>query len=207
MNADSARLCTQCGALLAAQEPQADGPEGDIPVPAVEPGDDIREGGEPQGGRLAMPLGLPSDGDRPQEVPTVHLSLGRILRTCLVDKYFMLEGRASRLEYWTFFLIVLCVLWGSFVLSMMVVMSLYADMQYDSDLFFVVGCVEALLGLLFLLPMFSATVRRLHDTGHSGRYMWNVLLPVLGLVMLFACLAARSETRPNAYGPYVPVAH
>ncbi len=137
----------------------------------------------------------------------MRMSLGRILRTCLLDRYFMLEGRASRAEYWTFFLFVLCVLCGSFVLSMMVIMSLYANMQYDSDLFFVVGCVEALLGLLFLLPMFSATVRRLHDTGHSGRYLWYVLLPVLGIIMLFACLAADSETRSNAYGPYVCVTH
>ena len=202
---DSAVVCVHCGASLAGDGSQMDGSSTGGQVPAGETdGDD----GGVRGTRmplLAVPFEEPGGDSRPLGTPVVHMSFVQILRTCLVEKYFMLEGRASRREYWLFCYFVFLVLTGSFVVSMMAIMTIFTNMHYDTDLFFTVGCLEAVLCLLFLLPVLSATVRRLHDTGHSGRYVWLALVPVVGLVMLLACLAADSEQRRNRYGSYVIV--
>mgnify|MGYP006384988681 CR=1 FL=1 len=92
-------------------------------------------------------------------------------------KAFTLRGRASRSEYWFFclYLLILC-----FVLvTIMVFMD--SNLQYDDS-----GLVPNLKGLSILLsglalfihivPMFSVTLRRLHDGNMPG---WLLLLSII----------------------------
>ena len=46
--------------------------------------------------------------------------------------------------------------------------------------------VSFLYGIISLLPMLSAAVRRLHDVGKSGVYMFIAFIPLIGgLIMLY----------------------
>lgn len=51
-----------------------------------------------------------------------------------------------------------------------------------------------LLILPLVLPLFAASIRRMHDTGRSG---WFILVPIYNLVL--ACQAGTSGD--NKYGP------
>ena len=51
------------------------------------------------------------------------------------------------------------------------------------------------------LPLICAQIRRLHDVGKSGHFMWLYLLcGVGGLIPLILCIAD-GKPEPNQYGP------
>ncbi|MEX3314540.1 DUF805 domain-containing protein [Sulfitobacter sp. PS-8MA] len=82
------------------------------------------------------------------------------IKTCLTEKYARFQGRASRSEYWWFFLAVVI---GGIVTSL----------------------IWAPLNLVFTLavivPLLAAGARRLQDTGRPG---WYIVIPAaLSLLM------------------------
>ena len=44
-------------------------------------------------------------------------------------------------------------------------------------------------------------VRRLHDIGLSGWWVWINLVPMVGPLVLLALMARKGQTGDNAYGP------
>ena len=74
------------------------------------------------------------------------------IKTCLTQKYATFSGRASRSEYWWFFLAVM--------LGALVAMLL--------------GPLGLIYGLAMLCPMLAAGCRRLQDTGRPG---WWIFIP------------------------------
>jgi uncharacterized membrane protein YhaH (DUF805 family) len=87
------------------------------------------------------------------------------LKTCLVDKYATFSGRASRSEFWWFFLFLIIV---GFVLDM-----LFPWAQ--------------LIGNLFLfIPFLSVAVRRLHDINRSGWWQLINILPIVITIFILA---------------------
>lgn len=82
------------------------------------------------------------------------MSLTDSVKTCL-SKYVDFEGRASRSEYWWFWLAALVL----------------AQIPY----------VGFIVGLGTFLPSLAAGIRRMHDVGRSG---WWILFPIYNLVLL-----------------------
>lgn len=76
------------------------------------------------------------------------------VKTCF-QKYATFNGRASRSEYWWFWLV--CMVAGY------------------------IPYVGIVISLATLLPVIAAGVRRLHDTGHCG---WWIIVPIVNLVFL-----------------------
>lgn len=122
--------------------------------------------------------------------PAPSFDLISALKTCF-SKYAVFEGRASRSEYWFFWL-------ATFIIGLLC------------------GIVDGMIGIRFfsllwllasLIPSLAVGVRRLHDTGRNGRNILWPLLPVVGAIMLiiFYCQASLG---PNKYGegPSGPVA-
>lgn len=117
------------------------------------------------------------------------MSFGESIATCL-RKYVDFKGRASRAEYWWFFLFAVLAYFGGGMIGMAL-------------------RTNALLLLVFLgvfLPLLSAAVRRLHDTGRPGWWYLIVLIPYVGGIVLIVLLALRGNAGPNEYGfaPGVP---
>jgi len=90
-------------------------------------------------------------------------------------KYADFEGRASRSEYWWFFLAVLI---GSAAASL-ISMRLYA-----------------LFAVLTLLPMIAVGARRLHETNKSGWWQLLALVP-FGIFVVFIFLAQKAQPLPE----------
>lgn len=128
------------------------------------------------------------------------MSFTSAIKQCY-QKAFTLRGRASRSEYWFFclYLLILC-----FVLVTIMV-ALDCNLQ-DNDS----GLVPNLKGLSILLsgitlfihivPMFSVTLRRLHDGNMPGWLLLLSIIPV-GNLILFIFMLLPSTPGGNPYGP------
>ena len=115
----------------------------------------------------------------PQALPM--MGFWESVRTCF-RKYFDFKGRARRSEYWWYFLfsVVACLIWalfGTLLLALpigMAVEHVSGNETAGLTTMIIILCIP----LLFLvLPSFSVQVRRLHDTGRSGWWVfWDVVL-------------------------------
>jgi uncharacterized membrane protein YhaH (DUF805 family) len=100
---------------------------------------------------------------------------------------FRKRGRASRPEFWYFFLA-----YVPFVLVIGII-----ETAFDEEWVRTVGTV---LYLPFLVPFVSVGVRRLHDTGRSG--WWCVgIISCLGWIILTVFWSERTKPGENRYGP------
>src|SRR5690242_9418182 len=113
------------------------------------------------------------------------MTLGDSVATCF-RKYFDFNGRASRGEYWWFFVFALPVYLASFAMTA----------ATHTRVFIVL----VILALFF--PLTAAAVRRLHDTGRSGWWWFTVLIPTVGEVVLIVLLAQPTQPLDNRYGRY-----
>ncbi len=93
------------------------------------------------------------------------------IKVCLT-KYVDGKGRASRSEYWYFYLFT--VLLGALT-----------------------GGVSE---IFVLLPSITVAVRRLHDIGKSAWALLWVLLPIIGWIVLIVYAVRPGEPNVNAYG-------
>jgi uncharacterized membrane protein YhaH (DUF805 family) len=110
-------------------------------------------------------------------------------------KTFTFSGRASRSEYWYFFLffyisiIGLSVLigWGQ---------NRYGD---GSPLLIFLSIVLIVFFVWITIANLSLQVRRLHDIGKSGYWILLILIPLLSLALLMMSFR-RGTIGPNLYG-------
>ena len=114
-------------------------------------------------------------------------------KICL-SKLTDFSGRASRSEYWkfylSFFILYLAIMFG--VLVFIIMANPYiSDASLDA-----ISWALSVPGGLFTL---SATVRRLHDTNKSGWFVILFLIPLIGLIVL-VFLILPGDKGKNKYG-------
>ena len=103
-------------------------------------------------------------------------------------KYGTFSGRATRSEYWWFVLFVFLMLFAFIALVAIAKVDLKG---YLAITIFVI---------IFCLPMISLYVRRLHDIGKSGWWIFLGLVPYIGEFVLFIFSVMGSDGE-NEYGP------
>ncbi|PJI93081.1 uncharacterized membrane protein YhaH (DUF805 family) [Yoonia maricola] len=130
------------------------------------------------------------------------------IRTCLREKYFTFNGRASRSEYWYFYLfVVLC--WIGFIAAFMGLGGIRAlDTGEFTAINYVVGALCVVGFLYLMIPNIAVQVRRFHDRNLSG---WWVLagiitsnVPYIGTlvgiaILILTCL--KGTDGDNKFGP------
>ena len=127
------------------------------------------------------------------------MNMTRAVMRCLKEKYATFRGRASRSEYWWFTLAVMLV---SIALSMMEVAFMSGE-TFDS-IPEGNGPLTMLFSLAVLLPELAVSVRRLHDTGHSGWWLLLAFVPLIGSLVLLWWSVSPSEQGENRFGPQPP---
>ena len=83
------------------------------------------------------------------------------IKTCLKDKYANFKGRASRSEFWFFYLF-LAIGYAISISTIFISIKLF------------IGTIS-IFALAMIIPSIAVTVRRLHDINKSG---WFILLPL-----------------------------
>lgn len=99
------------------------------------------------------------------------MSFADAIQVCF-NKYATFEGRASRAEFWWFYLF-------NFLLSSLT-------------------CGVACLATI--IPSYAVGARRLHDTGRSGWLQLLGLIPFVGLILIY-WFAIDGDQGNNQYGP------
>ncbi len=114
------------------------------------------------------------------------MNFGQAISTCM-GKYATFSGRASRSEYWWFYLFCLLMSWGASLVGATTSMEGGADIM------------SGIVSIALILPTIAAAARRLHDTGRSG--WWQLLIiTIIGIIPLIIWMASRGSQEENEYG-------
>ncbi|RJU99166.1 MAG: DUF805 domain-containing protein [Candidatus Poseidoniales archaeon] len=124
--------------------------------------------------------------------PANMMSFMDATKSCF-QQYVGFSGRASRSEYWFFYLSFILVVIGMTVLTVVSA--------------FVLDALSGLMGMLtmvayfaFILPFISVSVRRLHDLGKTGWMFLVVFIPFVGGILLLVWFVSDGQAHDNAYG-------
>jgi uncharacterized membrane protein YhaH (DUF805 family) len=101
------------------------------------------------------------------------------------SNYVNFSGRASRSEYWYWFLFV--------VLGQIVTMII--------DSVIGIQLTTGIFSLVVLLPGIAVGVRRLHDLDRSGWWLLLGLVPLVGAIVLIIWFCTGGTPGPNRFGP------
>lgn len=108
------------------------------------------------------------------------MTFGQSISTCL-RKYVTFSGRASRSEFWWWYLFTLLISWAGQLIGTLAGGSLISTI------------ISLVISLALLLPNLAVTIRRYHDSDHSG---WWILCPIYNIVLMFL----KSTPGENKYG-------
>ena len=100
------------------------------------------------------------------------MNIGDAISVCF-KKYATFSGRASRSEYWYFYLFYVLVYFAAYI---------FAGQN-----------VALFVSIPLWIPQLSVAVRRLHDVGKSG---WFILIPIYNLILM----CTDSNPGSNQYG-------
>ncbi|MBK31483.1 MAG: DUF805 domain-containing protein [Legionellales bacterium] len=108
-------------------------------------------------------------------------------KTCLLNKYAAFSGRASRSEYWYFFL---------FLVLLAIVTSIIDAAIFPGN---ELMPTYSIFSLLTIIPSISAAARRLHDVDRSG--WWQLLyFTIIGSLLVLYWLIKKSDSGNNKHG-------
>ncbi|MGW8191293.1 DUF805 domain-containing protein [uncultured Sphingomonas sp.] len=107
-----------------------------------------------------------------------------------LKRYFEVRGRSRRQEYWMFTLFSILVGIATTIVDRAL------GFDWDST-----GPINGLTSLALLIPSFTVTFRRLHDTDRSAWWMLLVFLPIIGWIWLFVLYVTEGTRGPNRFGP------
>jgi uncharacterized membrane protein YhaH (DUF805 family) len=102
------------------------------------------------------------------------------------DHYTKFDGRAARPAFWWWFLFGVLVAIGANIID--AILGTW-------------GVINGLAALALLLPNISVSIRRLHDTDHSGWWILIGLIPIIGFIVLLVFYLRDSDPGENKYGP------
>lgn len=99
------------------------------------------------------------------------MQISEATKSCL-KKYAQMSGRTPRAEFWWF--ILACIV--ATVIASIIDLVVFGPTENADG----TGPLGVVVGLILVIPNFTATVRRLHDTGRSGLYL---LAPMAGFAI------------------------
>lgn len=103
----------------------------------------------------------------------------------LTNNFANFQGRARRSEYWWFYL---------FTIICNVVASII-----DGAIGMPIVSIVVMLALI--IPGLAVTIRRMHDTGRSGWWIFIILIPLVGIILYIYWFVQRGTVGANAWGP------
>ena len=110
----------------------------------------------------------------------------------ILGKYAQFKGRAGRSEFWMFYLVYFII--GA-VFS--ILMNLVASISF---LYYIILVLQVIIILGLLVPTLAVSVRRLHDIGKGGEWIFINLIPLIGSIWFLILLIKEGEKVANCFG-------
>lgn len=109
------------------------------------------------------------------------------IKTCVIKKPLSFKGRASRSEYFGF-----ATSWATFIIGFGCLMPwMVNDLKIGENFLMTIWAIVFFGGII---PLLSATVRRLRDTACSGWMIFIFFVPIAGPFMLLWLLKGDTIT-------------
>ncbi|MDP1689038.1 MAG: DUF805 domain-containing protein [bacterium] len=108
----------------------------------------------------------------------------------VLKKYAVFTGRATRKEYWMFYLLNTIIM-----VSLILVVGIISKDGW-STIIAIVLYISAVF-----IPSIAVAVRRLHDTNLSGWWVLINLIPTVGGIVFIVLMVLDSQHGTNQYGP------
>ena len=131
--------------------------------------------------------------------PEPALGMWAYFVRCLREKFIDGDGRARRLEYWSFILFT----WLTTIAALLpffIVIGLVGDSETPSALAVLLLVLPALWMLFLVIPGIALASRRLHDVGLSGWLYLVTFVPYVGGLFMLVVACIPSQPQPNHYG-------
>lgn len=119
------------------------------------------------------------------------MSFKEAVLNVLVLNYSNFKGRARRSEYWYYTL---------FIGIVNAVFSLLEGITKGGFNTFIT-VIQVIVSLATLIPGLAVCIRRLHDIGKPWTYIFMVLIPIAGPIILIVQYTKDSVPGANEYGP------
>jgi uncharacterized membrane protein YhaH (DUF805 family) len=113
-------------------------------------------------------------------------------------KYAVFEGRAGRAEFWWWILFTTLV--SAALNTLTLAMTPVIDTPYLHFTYQPASGLATAWSLAVLVPTLAVAVRRLRDAGYRWTFLFWLLLPLAGLIIVIVLLA-----QPSVPGPAAPV--
>ena len=133
------------------------------------------------------------------------MSFGEAVRTCLKN-YATFDGRATRSQFWWFYLFVVIVSaigYAPFLMFTLIAAGA-SDGSAVATLFVVLAIIWVIVWiaayLALIVPLLAVGCRRLHDRGQTGWWQLLMLVPC-GSIVLLVFWVMESMPGDNEYGP------
>jgi uncharacterized membrane protein YhaH (DUF805 family) len=124
-----------------------------------------------------------------------ELSLWGFYMKCLKDKYASFDGRARRKEYWSF------ALFNAIIYFIFYAVGIFLAVSTRSEtLALIVFGILGIYALGIIVPSLAVTVRRLHDIGKGGGWIFISFVPFVGGLILLVFTLLDSEAGENRFG-------
>lgn len=120
------------------------------------------------------------------------MTFSESVSTCF-KKFIDFSGRASRSEFWYFYLFYLIV--EFFVMGIV-----FSVATVSTDGAMVAYTISMFVFLALLFPLWAVQVRRLHDVNHSGWALLIAFIPIVGAIILLVWSCTASYPIQNQYG-------
>ena len=118
----------------------------------------------------------------------------------VLSNYINLTGRTPRMEFWMFVLINF--IFASIAIFIDQQLHLCFKMEIGYGLQTLpFGPVYTFYSLITFVPTIAVQIRRLHDVGKTGWFLFLSLLPVIGTIWVLVLYCSSSSAGNNAYGP------
>ncbi len=107
-----------------------------------------------------------------------------------MKRTFEIRGRSRRKEYWSVALVI------PIIFLILLLLAAFTDIHINNF----VATILVILFVILLISTFTALIRRLHDIGKSGWWVFIRLVPIVGDAAIFIFAVIDSEPGINKYG-------
>jgi inner membrane protein yhaI len=117
-------------------------------------------------------------------------------KNVLTNKYAMFKGRANRSEFWLFALVNVAI---SIVYQILV-----SVLAGSTAATLIVSIIFGVIALAILVPGLALSVRRMHDIGKGGGWIFINLVPFIGGIWFLVLCIKEGEPAANRFGEPQP---
>jgi uncharacterized membrane protein YhaH (DUF805 family) len=117
----------------------------------------------------------------------------------VLKQYADFSGRARRTEYWMFALFNVLIVLALFIIA--TIIGGIAGGDSGAGVGAIIGYVlYVFYGLAIFIPGLAVVVRRLHDTGKGGGWIFISFVPLIGGIWFLVLMLTDSEAGENRFG-------